>query len=126
MGDAWSKAGQKEKAIGAYQLAAEGFANEGFLPRAIAASKLILELAPAPLRGTYVGVVSTAGQIGGLLAPGIVGLLVSATGSFSSGFTFMTIALCVSAIGMFTLSSFLRARSEPRALRSRRSMHGYF
>jgi len=46
MGDAWSKAGQKEKAIGAYQFAAEGFAKEGFLPRAIAASKLILELDP--------------------------------------------------------------------------------
>ena len=47
MGDAWSKAGQKEKAIGAYSWAAEGFAKEGFLPRAIAASKLILELDPA-------------------------------------------------------------------------------
>ncbi len=47
MGDAWAKAGQKEKAIGAYQFAAEGFAKEGFLPRAIAASKLILELDPA-------------------------------------------------------------------------------
>ncbi len=47
MGDAWSKAGQKEKAIGAYQFAAEGFAKEGFLPRAIAASKLILELDPS-------------------------------------------------------------------------------
>ncbi len=46
MGDAWAKAGQKEKAIGAYQFAAEGFAKEGFLPRAIAASKLILELDP--------------------------------------------------------------------------------
>ena len=47
MGDAWVKAGQKEKAIGAYSFAAEGFAKEGFLPRAIAASKLILELDPA-------------------------------------------------------------------------------
>jgi CRP-like cAMP-binding protein len=47
MGDAWVKAGQKEKAIGAYQFAAEGFAKEGFLPRAIAASKLILELDPS-------------------------------------------------------------------------------
>jgi CRP-like cAMP-binding protein len=49
MGDAWSKAGQKDKAIGAYQSAAEGFAKEGFLPRAIAASKLILELDPTHL-----------------------------------------------------------------------------
>jgi CRP-like cAMP-binding protein len=46
-GDAWVKAGQKDRAISAYQFAAEGFAKEGFLPRAIAASKLILELDPA-------------------------------------------------------------------------------
>ncbi|MGV3624428.1 MAG: cyclic nucleotide-binding domain-containing protein [Archangium sp.] len=46
-GDAWSKAGKKDKAIGAYAMAAEGFARDGFLPRAIAASKLVLELDPA-------------------------------------------------------------------------------
>ncbi|HZN95826.1 MAG TPA: cyclic nucleotide-binding protein, partial [Myxococcales bacterium] len=46
MGDAFAKAGAKEKAIGAYKMAAEGYAREGFLPRAIAASKLILELDP--------------------------------------------------------------------------------
>ncbi|ATB48153.1 cyclic nucleotide-binding domain-containing protein [Corallococcus macrosporus] len=46
-GDAWVKAGQKDRAISAYQAAAEGFARDGFLPRAIAASKLILELDPA-------------------------------------------------------------------------------
>ncbi|WNZ65768.1 cyclic nucleotide-binding domain-containing protein [Myxococcus sp. MxC21-1] len=46
-GDAWVKAGQRDRAISAYQSAAEGFAREGFLPRAIAASKLILEMDPA-------------------------------------------------------------------------------
>src|SRR3954470_12085308 len=46
MGDCWVKAGHKDKAIGAYSFAAEGFAKDGFLPRAIAASKLILELDP--------------------------------------------------------------------------------
>ncbi len=44
LGDAWVKAGNNARAIVAYQVAAEGFAREGFLPRAIAASKLILEL----------------------------------------------------------------------------------
>lgn len=47
LGDAWVKAGNKASAIVAYQAAAEGFAREGFLPRAIAASKLILELDPS-------------------------------------------------------------------------------
>jgi DNA-binding SARP family transcriptional activator len=32
-GDAWAKAGKKDKAIAAYALAAEGFAKDGFLPR---------------------------------------------------------------------------------------------
>ncbi len=47
LGDAWSKAGKKDKAVAAYAWAAEGFARDGFLPRAIAASKLVLELDPA-------------------------------------------------------------------------------
>lgn len=47
LGDAWLKAGEKAKAIVAYLWAAEGFAKEGFLPRAIAASKLVLELDPS-------------------------------------------------------------------------------
>src|SRR5205814_9398755 len=46
-GDAWAKAGKKDKAIIAYSSAAEGFAKDGFLPRAIAASKLVLEIDPA-------------------------------------------------------------------------------
>lgn len=46
-GDAWSKAGKKDKAIQAYSMAAEGYARDGFLPRAIAASKLVLEIDPA-------------------------------------------------------------------------------
>jgi CRP-like cAMP-binding protein len=46
LGDSWAKAGKKDKAILAYTWAAEGFAHDGFLPRAIAASKLVLELDP--------------------------------------------------------------------------------
>src|SRR5260370_11495636 len=46
LGDAWEKSGNREKAIAAYQWAAESFAREGLLPRAIAASKLVLNLDP--------------------------------------------------------------------------------
>lgn len=46
LGDAWLKAGKKDKAVLAYTWAAEGFARDGFLPRAIAASKLVLEVDP--------------------------------------------------------------------------------
>lgn len=47
LGDAWVKAGEKDRAVAAYQRAAEGFARGGFLPRAIATSKRILELEPS-------------------------------------------------------------------------------
>jgi CRP-like cAMP-binding protein len=47
MGDAWVKAGDRGRAVEAYRSAAEAFAREGFLPRAIAAAKLVLEQDPA-------------------------------------------------------------------------------
>jgi CRP-like cAMP-binding protein len=47
LGEAWARSGQRERAVSAYRLAAEGFAREGFLPRAFAASKRLLELDPS-------------------------------------------------------------------------------
>ncbi|EPX55931.1 PKA regulatory subunit-like protein [Cystobacter fuscus DSM 2262] len=47
LGDTWVKGGDSRRAILAYQAAAEGFAREGLLPRAIATSKRILELDPS-------------------------------------------------------------------------------
>lgn len=50
MGDAWARAGDRPRAIDAYLAAAQGFAADGFLARAIAASKLVLELEPGHQR----------------------------------------------------------------------------
>jgi len=50
MGDAWARAGETARAIDAYLAAAQGFAADGFLARAIAASKLVLELEPGHQR----------------------------------------------------------------------------
>jgi CRP-like cAMP-binding protein len=47
LGDTWVKGGDTRRAVMAYQAAAEGFARGGFLPRAIATSKRILELDPS-------------------------------------------------------------------------------
>ena len=47
LGDACVKGGDKPGAIEAYRVAAESYAREGFLPRAIAVCKLILEIEPA-------------------------------------------------------------------------------
>jgi len=46
LGDAYARAGDKAHAIDAYLTASRGFAEDGFLARAIAASKLVLELDP--------------------------------------------------------------------------------
>src|SRR5215468_1547986 len=46
LGDAYARAGDKAHAIDAYLTAARGFAEDGFLARAIAASKLVRELVP--------------------------------------------------------------------------------
>jgi CRP-like cAMP-binding protein len=46
LGDAWARAGDKARAIDAYLAAAQGFAEDGFLARAIAASKRVMELDP--------------------------------------------------------------------------------
>ncbi|HEY3447005.1 MAG TPA: cyclic nucleotide-binding domain-containing protein [Myxococcales bacterium] len=46
LGDALVKAGEKPSAVSAYRIAAETYAKEGFLPRAIAVCKLILEVDP--------------------------------------------------------------------------------
>jgi CRP-like cAMP-binding protein len=50
MGDAWARAGERGRAVDAYLAAAQGFAADGFLARAIAASKLVLELEPGHQR----------------------------------------------------------------------------
>jgi MFS family permease len=69
----------------------------------------IIDLAPPAQRATYAGGISAAGQIGGLIAPGIVGFLVNASGSFASGFTFMIAALGSAAVCMLVLG---RSRSR--------------
>jgi sugar phosphate permease len=69
--------------------------------------KIVLDLAPERTRASYVGVYNTAGQLGGAVAPGIIGFLVSATGSFATGFGFMIGALCVGAGCIAALMSFL-------------------
>lgn len=47
LGDALIKRGEKKKAVKSYRLAAEAYAKDGFLPRAIAVCKLILEVDPS-------------------------------------------------------------------------------
>ena len=58
----------------------------------------MLDFAPERSRATYASVVTTAGQIGGLIAPAVIGALVGSSGAFASGFAFMIAALLIAAL----------------------------
>jgi len=75
---------------------------------------IVIDLSPARSRAAYAGVVSTAGQVGGILAPMVIGYLVKETGSFGSGFAFMGAALCIAAVCALALA--------PAAARQRESV----
>ena len=69
---------------------------------------IMLDWAPADGRAKYSGIVSTIGQVGSIIAPLVIGHLVSETGSFGSGFAFMGAALCVGglcALGLLAVKS---------------------
>lgn len=64
---------------------------------------IILDLAPPASRAAFSGVVSTAGQVGGVAAPALVGFMVSRTGTFAGGFGLMIAGLFVAALCLFGL-----------------------
>ncbi len=66
--------------------------------------KIALDLAPSNYRAAYIGVYNTAGQLGGVVAPAAIGFLVTASGTFAGGFSFMVAALCVAAAAIFILA----------------------
>lgn len=76
---------------------------------------VVLDLAPEKARAAYSGIVSAIGQIGSVVAPGIIGYLVSETGAFASGFIFMIGALCAAALCALALVRFSPA-SKPLAV----------
>jgi sugar phosphate permease len=77
---------------------------------------IVLDLAPLKTRAAFSGFVSTGGQIGGFLAPIVVGYIVKSTGSFERGFLFMIAALCCSALCYLALTSYvLKIRTEATA-----------
>lgn len=64
---------------------------------------VVIALAPERHRAAYVGTYSVAGQIGGASAPAVIGFMVSASGSFATGFALMTASLCIAGVCMLAL-----------------------
>lgn len=61
-------------------------------------SALMLDLAADNSRATYVGVVFTSGQLAGVIAPFVIGVLAQQSGNFASGFSLMEAALAGAAL----------------------------
>lgn len=62
-----------------------------------------LDLIPDALRGTFTGFVNFGGQIGGFIAPIVVGVIVTVTHSFVGGFLFMIAGLVLAAVSLILL-----------------------
>ena len=73
----------------------------------------MLGLAPDHIRAAYSGIILTFGQVAGVIAPLVIGFLVHATGSFTTGFGFMILALAVAAASMLLLGPILSAKQVP-------------
>lgn len=77
---------------------------------------VILEYAPESVRATYSGSVTTLGQLGGAIAPWLIGYFVTQTGNFSIGFGFMAVGLIVAAICLGILAMFHSAQTGSEEL----------
>lgn len=75
---------------------------------------IVIEVAPEKARAAFSGCVITFGHLGGVLAPAIIGYLVSRTGNFTSAFAFMEIML-LAAAGTVLLVPWLDRRTRPAA-----------
>lgn len=84
------------------------FMYGGFGPYA----SLVLDLAPDRERAAFVGFVNTGGQLGGMVAPIVIGYVVRITGSFNGGFDFMICALVLSAACYIALGYFLKSEQQ--------------
>ena len=81
-----------------------------------------LDLIPANMRGSFTGFINFGGQIGGFFAPIVVGAIVTATKSFSGGFSFMIAALMISAASLLWVEVTINRRTQ-RSLRDEPSLH---
>lgn len=66
---------------------------------------LVLDLTPQSARGAFSGFVNCGGQIGGFVAPIVVGYIVNKTASFTGGFLFMIGALVIGALCFIALQA---------------------
>ncbi len=77
---------------------------------------ILLDYAPENSRASFAALATTAGQIGGIVAPLVIGYLVKQSGSFVGGFAFMIITLVIAAVAAIGLSTIRPAGAQSTAL----------
>ena len=80
--------------------------------------KVALDLAPERRRAAFVGIYNTTGQLGGIIAPVVIGYLVTLTKTFAAGIGFMIGASVVTTLCFLALAKYTTARptAAPAAL----------
>jgi len=73
---------------------------------------IALDLIPDNIRGVLTGFVNVGGQIGGFVAPIVVGHIVETSKSYTGGFLFMIGALVLAAICLCALQALTRTRTS--------------
>jgi sugar phosphate permease len=76
---------------------------------------LVISLPPANLRASFAGVVTSSGQLGGIIAPTVIGFLVARLGTFASAFAFMCVALGTAAVAVMFIGSRLLSKASAEA-----------
>jgi MFS family permease len=77
--------------------------------------KTALDLAPERRRAAFVGIYNSVGQVGSIVAPPIIGFLVTKTGTFATGIGFMIGASIVAALCFIALAKYTRQATAPIA-----------
>ncbi len=74
-----------------------------------------MDLIPDALRGTFTGFVNFGGQIGGFVAPIVIGIIVTVSHSFTGGFLFMIGGLVAAVICLLILQGTMLRTADPKA-----------
>ena len=64
---------------------------------------MLIDYAPEDKRASFAALATTAGQLGGVVAPLVIGYLVKQTGGYGGGFAFMIVTLVIAAVAALGL-----------------------
>lgn len=76
---------------------------------------ILIDYAPEDSRASFAALATTAGQLGGVIAPLVIGYLVKQSGGYGGGFAFMIICMVIAAVAALGLATIRPAAPSPSA-----------